>query len=97
MPRLKTSHPHVNAVLKASGRDPMGSRHHTRTRSLLVMSEIAFSVVLLAGAGLMIASLMRLLGVQPGFDSVNVVTMRLSLPEFRYRNGRVATFYKHFQ
>jgi len=45
----------------------------------------------------MIASLMRLLGVQLGFDSANVVTMRLSLPELRYPNGRVATFYKDFQ
>src|SRR5205814_2633349 len=44
MPALKTSHPHLNEMLKESGRDPMGSRHHTRTRSLLVMSEIAFSV-----------------------------------------------------
>ena len=45
----------------------------------------------------MIASLMRLLVVQLGFDSANVVTMRLSLPELRYPNGRVATFYKDFQ
>src|SRR6266699_1104753 len=97
MPALKTSHPHLNEMLKESGRDPMGSRHHTRTRSLLVMSEIAFSVVLLAGAGLMIASLMRLLGVQLGFDSANVVTMRLSLPELRYPNGRFAIFYKDLQ
>src|SRR6266568_2221266 len=97
MPALKTSHPHLDEMLKESGRDAMGSRHHTRTRSLLVMSEIAFSVVLLAGAGLMIASLKRLLGVQLGFDSANVVTMRLSLPELRYPNGRVAIFYKDFQ
>src|SRR5947199_4713997 len=97
MPALKTSHPHLNEMLKESGRDAMGSRHHTRTRSLLVMSEIAFSVVLLAGAGLMIASLMRLLGVQLGFDSANIVTLRLSLPELRYPNGRFAIFYKDFQ
>src|SRR5947199_1580225 len=97
MPALKTSHPQLNEILKENGRDAMGSRHHTRTRSLLVMSEIAFSVVLLAGAGLMIASLKRLLGVQLGFDSANVVTMRLSLPELRYPNGRVAIFYKDFQ
>ena len=97
MPALKTSHPYLNEMLKESGRDAMGSRHHTRNRSLLVMSEIAFSVVLLAGAGLMIASLMRLLGVQLGFDSANIVTLRLSLPELRYPNGRFAIFYKDFQ
>jgi len=97
MPALKTSHPRLNEILKENGRDAMGSSQQTLTRSLLVMSEIAFSVVLLAGAGLMIASLMRLLGVQLGFDSTNVVTMRISLPELRYPNGRFATFYKDLQ
>jgi predicted permease len=97
IPALKTSHPRLNEILKENGRDAVGSRQHTRTRSLLVMSEIALSVVLLAGAGLMIASLIRLLGVQLGFDSTNVVTMRMSLPELRYPNGRFATFYKELQ
>ncbi len=97
MPALKTSHPRLNEMLKESGRDAMGSRHHARTRSLLVMSEIAFSVVLLAGAGLMIASLVRLLEVHLGFDSANIVTLRLSLPELQYPNGRFAIFYKDFQ
>src|SRR5437899_11250585 len=45
----------------------------------------------------MIASLRRLLEVQLGFDSANIVTMRLSLPELRYPNGRFAIFYKDFQ
>src|SRR6266702_1139101 len=97
IPALKTSHPQLNEILKENGRDAMGSRQNTRTRSLLVMSEIAFSLVLLAGAGLMIASLMRLLGVQLGFDPANIVTMRMSLPELRYPNGRFATFYKDLQ
>jgi putative ABC transport system permease protein len=97
IPALRTSHPQLNEILKENGRDAMGSRQNTRTRSLLVMSEIAFSLVLLAGAGLMIASLMRLLGVQLGFDPANAVTMRMSLPELRYPNGRFATFYKDLQ
>ena len=75
----------------------MGSRRGTRHRSLLVISEIAFSLVLLAGAGLMIGSLVRLLGVTLGFDPKNVVTMRLSLPEARYSLGRTATFYQQLQ
>ncbi len=75
----------------------MGSRHGTRTRSLLVISEIAFSLVLLGGAGLMIGSLVRLLGVALGFDPKNVVTMRLSLPEARYPLGRTASFYTRLQ
>jgi predicted permease len=97
VPALKASHSDFNDTLKTSGRNSMGNRHGTRTRSLLVISEIAFSLVLLAGAGLMIGSLVRLLGVTLGFDSKNIVTMRLSLPEARYPLGRTATFYKQLQ
>jgi predicted permease len=97
MPALKASHFDFNDTLKTSGRNSMGSRHRTRTRSLLVISEIAFSLVLLAGAGLMIGSLMRLLGVSLGFDPKNVVTMRLSLPEARYPLSRTAAFYRQLQ
>jgi putative ABC transport system permease protein len=97
LPALRASHPQLNEMLKENGRDAIGGRHRTRTRSLLVTSEIAFSVVLLAGAGLMIGSLVRLLGVQLGFDSGHVVTMRVSLPEARYPNGRIAPFYKELQ
>ncbi len=97
VPALKAAHSDFNDTLKTSGRNSMGSRHGTRTRSLLVISEMAFSLVLLAGAGLMIGSLVRLLGVSLGFDPKNVITMRLSLPEARYPLGRTATFYQQLQ
>jgi putative ABC transport system permease protein len=97
VPALKASHSDFNDTLKTSGRNSVGSRRGTRHRSLLVISEIAFSLVLLAGAGLMIGSLMRLLGVTLGFDPKNVVTMRLSLPQARYSLGRTATFYQQLQ
>ena len=97
VPALKASHSDFNDTLKTSGRNSVGSRRGTRHRSLLVISEIAFSLVLLAGAGLMIGSLVRLLGVTLGFDPKNVVTMRLSLPEARYSLGRTATFYQQLQ
>ena len=97
MPALKASHSNFNDILKTSGRNSMASRHGARNRSLLVVSEIAFSLVLLAGAGLMIGSLVHLLGVNLGFDPKNVITMRLSLPEARYPLSRTATFYKALQ
>ncbi|HWZ80698.1 MAG TPA: ABC transporter permease [Candidatus Sulfotelmatobacter sp.] len=97
VPALKASHSDFNDTLKTSGRNSGGSRRGTRHRSLLVISEIAFSLVLLAGAGLMIGSLVRLLGVTLGFDPKNVVTMRLSLPQARYSLGRTATFYQQLQ
>ncbi len=97
VPALKASHYDFNDTLKTSSRNSIGSRYGSRNRSLLVSSEIAFSLVLLAGAGLMIGSLVRLLGVSLGFDPKNVITMRLSLPEARYPLGRTATLYKELQ
>jgi predicted permease len=97
VPALKASQSNFNDALKAGGRDALGSRHRTRTRSLLVITEIAFSLVLLTGAGLMIGSLRNLLGVSLGFDPENVFTMRLSLPEARYSLIRTAAFYHQLQ
>jgi putative ABC transport system permease protein len=97
VPALKASQSNFNDALKAGGRDAMGSRHRTRIRSLLVMTEIAFSLVLLTGAGLMIGSLRNLLGVSLGFNPEKVITMRLYLPEARYSIARTAAFYHQLQ
>jgi predicted permease len=97
VPALKASRSNFNDALKAGGRDAMGSRHRTRVRSLLVMTEIAFSLVLLTGAGLMIGSLRNLLGVSLGFSPENAITMRLSLPEARYSIAGTTAFYRRLQ
>ena len=55
-----------------------------RTRSILVISQVALALVLLAGSGLMIRSFWRLVTVDPGFDPNNVLTMSVSLPSTKY-------------
>ena len=97
IPAFKASRSNVSDSLKAGGRDAMGSHHRTRIRSFLVISEIAFSLVLLTGAGLMISSLRNLLDVNLGFNSQNVITMRLSLPRTRYTLGQMASFFRQLQ
>jgi putative ABC transport system permease protein len=65
-----------------------------RIRPLLVVGEIAIALVLLTGTGLLLKSLARLLGVDPGFRADSVLTLRVSLPEEEYRKPeQVRAFY----
>jgi predicted permease len=83
-PALQMSKLDVNSNLKeASGRSGTGLRHN-RARSVLVASEMALAVILLAGAALMIRTFVGLRSVQPGFDPHNVLTMQTSLTGGRY-------------
>ena len=77
-PALEFSRPDLHATLKDGGR---GTSRLSRSplRSLLVVGEVAISLMLLAGAGLMIRSFARLGAVDAGFDPHNVLTMRVVL------------------
>jgi putative ABC transport system permease protein len=79
-PALFASRPDLNAVLReGEGRTATAGRG--LTRQVLAIAEMALAVVLLAGAGLMINSVLRLKQVDPGFDPHNVMTAKISLPE----------------
>jgi len=79
IPALQASRPELNETLKESGRSPMGSTRHRRVRSFLVVSEIALSLMLLVGAGLLMRSLVKLQAINPGFNPNDVLTMKVSL------------------
>jgi len=83
VPALQTSRVDLNDSLKEGGRGSISLRGHSR--SLLVVTEIALSLVLLVGAGLMIQSFMRLRQVNIGLDSKNVFTASVLLPSAKYR------------
>ena len=72
----------VNEGLYDSGR---GSPHRQRLRRTLVVAETALALVLLVGAGLLVKSFSTIATAAPGFDPAGLVTMRLELPESRYR------------
>ncbi|PYT07848.1 MAG: hypothetical protein DMF60_06225, partial [Acidobacteria bacterium] len=85
LPALSASKLDVNEALKEGGRASTGGIGRQRVRSLLVVTEIALALVLLIGAGLLIKSLWRLSTIDPGFKPENVLTMRVELPESRYK------------
>jgi putative ABC transport system permease protein len=78
-PTLAAFRGDLSTPLKESARSTAGGR--TRLRYGLVASEVALTLVVLVGAGLMIASLSRLLGVDPGLDPRNVLVMPMALPQ----------------
>ncbi|MEK6288978.1 MAG: ABC transporter permease [Acidobacteriota bacterium] len=84
-PALSASKLDVNEALKEGGRAATGGVARHRVRSLLVVSEIALALVLLIGAGLLIKSLWRLQTMDPGLNPENLLTMRVELPEARYK------------
>jgi len=86
-PALQTSKSDLTESLKEGSRGSAEGLGHSRLRGLLVVSEIALSVVLLAGAGLMIRSFLRLENTSLGFNPDHVLTMELSLPESKYRQS----------
>lgn len=94
LPAIQLSTADLNGTLKEGGRSVTGSGGGNRVRSALVIAEVALSLVLLAGAGLLSATLMRLQGVDPGFDSHNVLTAEMSLPDAKYKTDtQQASFY----
>jgi len=99
-PAFQSSRPDINTALKgvsaSSINDVAGSRRPHK-RSLLVVAEVALSLTLLVGAGLMIKSFARLLEVDPGFETESVLTSEINLPPAKYPanpNGqKVAAFH----
>jgi putative ABC transport system permease protein len=79
LPAWQISRMDLQTVLKGYGRGAAGDRSHNRSRSALIIGEIALSVILLVGAGLLLRSFSHLLQVPLGFQPEQVLTMRLFL------------------
>ena len=83
----------VADALKATGRSLSGSLHQ-RLRSALVVAEVALTLVLLVGAGLMIHTFVRLRAAYPGYEAANLMTMRVALSDRQYGDPqRQAAFF----
>jgi putative ABC transport system permease protein len=83
-PALKASRPDLTESLKQGGNGASVGRPGRSLRNGLVTAEVALAFVLLTGAGLLIHSFFKILQVDPGFDSTNVVTAHLGTSTRRY-------------
>jgi predicted permease len=86
-PALLSLSKDLEGPLKQTGRGTSDTGSRSRIRALLVVSEVALSLVLLTGAGLLIRSFMALLEVKPGFDSDHVLSAGFLLPKDRYKTA----------
>jgi predicted permease len=85
-PAWHTTKLDIRSALAEGGRGNSGSRRRW-TRSALVASEVALSLVLLVGAGLLVRTLLYLNGLNPGFDTRNVLVAEASLQDARYHTA----------
>ncbi|HXI92459.1 MAG TPA: ABC transporter permease [Blastocatellia bacterium] len=92
-PALQSSRLNLNESLKEGGRGSADSSGRRRLRSALVVVEIAFSLMLLVGAGLMVKSFLKLQSVSPGFNPEHILTMHLTLPRAKYDSDEKITSY----
>jgi putative ABC transport system permease protein len=95
VPALQASKTDLNETLKDATRGVSGSLQRNRMRSVLVISEIALSLVLLIGAGLLFQSFRRLLEVSPGFEPNHVLTADVSVSDKKYPENAQRTAFYH--
>jgi predicted permease len=86
-PALHVSRPDLNSVLRSEGRGSTSGRARNLFRHLLVASQVALSMILLIGAGLLVRNFIQLRNASPGFEARNLLTMNISLPPARYSTG----------
>jgi len=83
-PAWQLSRTDANAALRGGGRSMTAGSRHARLRNALIVAELALSMVLLVGAGLMVRTLVRMQQVSLTFDPARILTARVPLAETRY-------------
>lgn len=92
-PALSAAKSDLHDTLKEGGRSSTAGGRRSWLRSTLVVTEVALSLVLLIGAGLLIKSFIRILDTDPGFKPQNLLTMQLALNAEKDEGGKVLNFF----
>jgi putative ABC transport system permease protein len=96
-PALSAGKTNLHDTLKEGGRSSSAGGRRPWARSTLVVTEVALSLVLLIGAGLLIKSFIRILDTDPGFKPQNLLTMQLARNAKKDEGGKVLTFFNDLQ
>ncbi|PYV42237.1 MAG: hypothetical protein DMG06_14640, partial [Acidobacteria bacterium] len=97
-PALQASKLNLNELLKEGTRSSSGGVRTRRFGNLLVVVELSLALVLLFSASLLIRSLARILGVDPGFNPKKLLTLEIDLPDSKYsKEPEVTDFYQRIQ
>ncbi len=98
VPAIQASKPDLNEALKEGSVKTTADAGRHRLRSSLVVAEIALSLLLLIGAGMIMKSFLLLVKSSPGFKPDNILTMSLTLPSAKYREPKQrADFYQELE
>jgi putative ABC transport system permease protein len=92
VPAIQAARTDVNDALKSGGKGSINTG--SRLRRVLVVSEIALSLMLFIGAGLLMKSFWLLTNVNPGFQADHLLTLHVSLPEEKYSDAQVIDFFR---
>lgn len=98
IPALRASRPDLNSTLKEGGRGSSQSRSQHRLKSALLIGEIALSLMLLVGAGLMVRGVSTLQGDTDASQPESILTFMIGLPDSRYKTApQIAHFFANVQ
>jgi putative ABC transport system permease protein len=97
LPALQSGGRGIQRVLKAEGAGTTGTLSRLRMQRIFVGVEVALALVLLAGGGLLVNSVIRMNRVDPGFRPENVLTMRLTLPWEQYDGPAIGAFFQELE
>jgi putative ABC transport system permease protein len=96
VPALQGSRPDLEMALREAGRTAAGVGGRRRLRDTLVVAEVALSLVLVVGAGLLLRTMHALGTADPGFRPERLLTMEFRVPPSKYqRPEQIAAFFRH--
>ncbi|HEV1992894.1 MAG TPA: ABC transporter permease [Candidatus Acidoferrum sp.] len=84
LPSYISAHSRISETLKEGGRGSSSANRRAFARNAFVVAQLGLALVLLTGSGLLIRSFVRLIGVDPGFDTGHLFTFKVSLPRSKY-------------